>query len=75
MQRLKKLGLVLTSLSFQVIILESQNRIGGRVYDDKTLGKCIGHGAQILTGIINNPIAYMCDQVSLEWLFNKQLHI
>ncbi|KAG1655688.1 Lysine-specific histone demethylase 1B [Nymphon striatum] len=52
----------LSNFGLQVKILESQNRIGGRVHDDYTLGSCVGRGAQIVTGVINNPISYMCHQ-------------
>jgi len=33
--------------------------------DDNTLGNCIGLGAQILTGCINNPLYVMCEQVDI----------
>ena len=45
--------------------MESRDRIGGRVWDDnKSLGCCVGRGAQILNGCINNPISVLCVQVS-----------
>lgn len=45
-------------------MLEAKNRIGGRVWDDKTFkGIIVGKGAQIVNGCINNPIALMCEQV------------
>ena len=45
--------------------MESRDRIGGRVWDDnKSLGCCVGRGAQILNGCINNPISVLCEQVS-----------
>ena len=48
----------------QVTVLESRNRIGGRVWDDdKSLGCCVGRGAQILNGCINNPVSVLCEQV------------
>ena len=44
--------------------MESRDRIGGRVWDDqKSLGCCVGRGAQILNGCINNPISVLCEQV------------
>lgn len=53
----------------QVIILEAKDRIGGRVWDDKTFkGVTVGRGAQIVNGCVNNPMALMCEQVgSLQW--------
>jgi len=49
----------------QVTLLEASNRCGGRVKDDNKLGNCIGLGAQIITGCINNPLYIMCEQASL----------
>ena len=44
--------------------MESRDRIGGRVWDDnKSLGCCVGRGAQILNGCINNPVSVLCEQV------------
>uniref|UniRef100_A0A8C9L5Y7 Lysine demethylase 1B n=1 Tax=Pavo cristatus TaxID=9049 RepID=A0A8C9L5Y7_PAVCR len=52
-----------------VIVLEAKDRIGGRVWDDKTFtGVTVGRGAQIVNGCVNNPMALMCEQVgSLLW--------
>lgn len=48
----------------QVIVLEAKDRIGGRVWDDKTFtGVTVGRGAQIVNGCVNNPMALMCEQV------------
>lgn len=50
----------------QVTVVESRDRIGGRVWDDThSLGCCVGTGAQILNGCVNNPISVLCEQVKV----------
>ena len=58
-------SLVYNLVLLKVTLVESRDRIGGRVWDDnKSLGCCVGRGAQILNGCINNPISVLCVQVS-----------
>jgi len=55
--------LVVKRLMMQVVVVESRDRIGGRVCDDLVNGAVVGRGAQLINGCINNPFALICHQV------------
>uniref|UniRef100_A0A7N6FCJ7 CW-type domain-containing protein n=1 Tax=Anabas testudineus TaxID=64144 RepID=A0A7N6FCJ7_ANATE len=62
----------LQNFGTQVVVLEARERIGGRVWDDSSMGLSVGRGAQIVNGCVNNPIALMCEQVSARsWDHNE----
>ena len=46
----------------QVVVVESRDRVGGRVCDDTVDGSVIGRGAQLINGCVNNPFALICHQ-------------
>ena len=57
----------LRNFGTQVTVLEARDRLGGRINDSIEYGdrRCIGRGAQAVTGTINNPITTICYQVTL----------
>nr|XP_005898291.1 PREDICTED: lysine-specific histone demethylase 1B [Bos mutus] len=63
----------LHNFGIKVTVLEAKDRIGGRVWDDKSFtGVTVGRGAQIVNGCVNNPVALMCEQVSARsWDHNE----
>ncbi|XP_077209162.1 lysine-specific histone demethylase 2 [Paroedura picta] len=57
----------LHNFGIKVLLLEAKERIGGRVWDDKSFkGITIGKGAQIVNGCVNNPVALMCEQLGIK---------
>nr|XP_057904008.1 lysine-specific histone demethylase 2 isoform X2 [Doryrhamphus excisus] len=51
----------------QVLVLEARQRIGGRVWDDNSLGVTVGRGAQIVNGCVNNPVALIWTSACTSW--------
>lgn len=59
----------LQNLGVQIQIVEARDRIGGRIWDDKSLGVTVGKGAHIITGVINNPLTVIAEQAGVKMRF------
>ncbi|RCN42581.1 hypothetical protein ANCCAN_11442 [Ancylostoma caninum] len=57
----------LRALGTKVTILEAKDVLGGRMQDDLKLGIPVGCGAQLITGMMNNPIVVMCHQANIAY--------
>ncbi|OAE34520.1 hypothetical protein AXG93_1515s1020 [Marchantia polymorpha subsp. ruderalis] len=56
---------VLQAQSFKVVVLESRDRVGGRVYTDHSFGFPVDMGASWLHGLCkSNPLAHLVGQLS-----------
>jgi monoamine oxidase len=56
----------LKSLGFEVLVIESRDRIGGRVWTANLGGQPVDLGAQWIEGIDKNPICQLCQKHQIE---------
>ena len=63
------------SQGFQVTILEARDRIGGRIYTDKTLGFPVDLGASWIHGIQNNPIGKLAHDFNIAIKQTNYYHV
>ena len=56
----------LVSEGFQVVVLESRDRIGGRIFTDRSLGAAVDLGASWIHGMRRNPIRRLAREVGAE---------
>lgn len=59
-------GKKLQSHGFDVTVLEAQNRIGGRLRTNRTLGIAFDEGASWIHGIKGNPITTLAEQAGMQ---------
>src|SRR5579883_433178 len=59
-------ALRLKSYSYDVVILEARERIGGRIHTDNSLGAPLDKGASWISGIHENPIYKLAEKYNLE---------
>lgn len=56
----------LVELDYSVIVLEARDRIGGRVWTDRSLGLPLDLGASWIHGVKGNPLTKLADQLGAE---------
>ncbi len=54
---------------FNVIILEAQDKVGGRLRSDRTLGVAFDEGASWIHGVTNNPLTALAKQAGMQSVF------
>lgn len=53
----------LKARGFDVTVIEARNRIGGRIYTDRSLGMPVDLGAQWIEGTTSNPVAEIAGRI------------
>ena len=56
----------LKEIGFNVIVLESQDKVGGRLRTNRTLGVAFDEGASWIHGITGNPITSLAQQAGMK---------
>ncbi|SHO46289.1 putative Monoamine oxidase [Nitrosotalea sinensis] len=59
-------ALRLQHYGYDVVILESRDRIGGRIHTDNSLGASLDKGASWISGIRENPIYKLADKYNIK---------
>lgn len=56
-------GKKLQESGYEVVILEARNRVGGRIWTDRSTGKALDLGASWIHGITGNPITELANKI------------
>lgn len=56
----------LKEIGFNVIVLESQDKVGGRLRTNRTLGVAFDEGASWIHGVTGNPITSLAQQAGMK---------
>ncbi len=59
---------ILHDSGFQVIVLEARNRLGGRIWTDRSLGLPCDLGATWIHGIKDNPLTKWCEKRGFKYV-------
>lgn len=56
----------------EVVLLEARDRIGGRIFTDRSLGVAVEHGANFIHGFNGNPLARLAAEAGVTPFFIDQ---
>lgn len=65
----------LHELGYKVIVLEAQEKVGGRLRTNRSLGLAFDEGASWIHGIDKNPISTLAQQAKMETFFTDDTSI
>lgn len=65
-------GKTLKEKGFQVSLLEAQNKVGGRISTNRTLGVAFDEGASWIHGINGNPISSLAQQAGMNTVLSDE---
>ncbi|MEV0783836.1 NAD(P)/FAD-dependent oxidoreductase [Streptomyces sp. NPDC050423] len=50
----------------RVVVIEARDRVGGRMWTDRTAGFCVDRGASWIHGVTNNPLAELVSALGID---------
>ncbi|MCF6344218.1 MAG: FAD-dependent oxidoreductase [Devosiaceae bacterium] len=65
----------LGSVGLEVSVFEARNRIGGRIWTDKSLGEPLDLGASWIHGVRGNPLTKLANEAGLERIATDETYV
>ncbi|MFI2410445.1 flavin monoamine oxidase family protein [Streptomyces sp. NPDC018947] len=57
---------LLRAAGHRVVVLEARDRVGGRIWTDRTAGFCVDRGASWIHGLTGNPLTTLVSALGME---------